>query len=170
MKWMAIFLVAGMLTEASAQGGVQLVDKGGHVTEATIVFDAPPAEVYRVATDYQHWPQILSDVSSVEVHGNRVRFHSRTFGQTVTVEFNNTPNRVIRFRGVEGPPGGRSSGSYVLTPVDGGARTRVTVQLYAEVVGVGHVLYRESKMREIRREKLARDLTDTARYLASHRK
>jgi hypothetical protein len=168
MTWLAILLVAGNLMGAEA-GRVKLVEKGGNMTEATIVVDAPPHEVFRAATDYRRWPEILSDVTSVEVKGERVRFHSKTFGQTVTVEFANVPDREVSFRGVAGPPGGRSSGRYVLVPIDGGSRTRVTALMYAEVVGVPGIFVRDARIQKMRRAKLARDLTDTARWVESHR-
>lgn len=164
-----MLLVAGFLIGGPVAVGaepIHIVEKGGHVTEASVIVDAPPDEVYRAVTDYARWPQMLSDVTSVEVRGERVKFHSRALGRTVTVELDNVPGREIRFRGVDGPPGGRASGRYVLQLVDGGAHTRVTAELYLDVVGFPGVFVRDAKLRDMRTEKLSRDLTDTARWFA----
>jgi uncharacterized protein YndB with AHSA1/START domain len=136
-----------------------------HVTEATATVDASPAEVYAAVTDYASWPNLFSDVrsASVEAGGRRdgrIRFSSVAFDREVTVLFDNEPDHVIRFRGVEGPPGGRAHGSFVLTPVDDGRRTRVTAQLYMDVVGLPSLFVRESTITSIRQAKLRADLRD----------
>jgi len=153
---------------------VVLDEKGGHVTEGVVTIDAPPDEIYRLVTDYGRWPAILSDVTSVKVERGgsenaRVRFHSRAIGYDVTVVFENIPNRALRFLGVEGPPGGRARGEYRMEPIDGGRRTRVTADLYLDVVGIPGWFVSDSSIRDKRREKLGRDLTDIATYFSHHR-
>lgn len=143
----------------------------GHTTEATLEVDAPPAKVYALVTDYAHWPQVLGDVSGVKVErggarDGRVRFHSQILGQTVTVQFDNEPGRVIKFIGVEGPPGGRARGSYVLEPIDNGRRTRVTASFYLDVVGAPGLFVTDKKLRHMREAKLRADLEDVVKAAA----
>jgi len=153
---------------------IGLHERPHHTTEATITVDASPAEIYAVVTDYASWTNFLSDVSAVKVERGgrrdaRVRFHSHAIDHTVTVQFDNVPDRVIRFTGVEGPPGGRASGSYLLEPIDGGRRTRVTASLYLDVVGLGSLFVSDAKLRGVREAKLRADLTDLAQHLTPRR-
>ena len=148
-----------------------LTEKPDHVTEATADIDAPPADVYRAVTDYAHWSQLLGDVTSVRVEGAtrttaRVRFRSHLLGHDFTLEFANAPDSQITFRGVEGPPGGRARGVYTLVPIDHGTRSRVTAELYLDVVGVTGWFVSESRIRAMRRAKLARDLDDVVAHFA----
>ena len=69
--------------------------------------------------------------------------------------------------GVEGPPGGRARGRYVLTPIDGGKRTQVTAELYLDVVGAPGVFVRNSKIRDMRQAKLRADIQDVLGHFAS---
>lgn len=162
-------LVAGLVTIAVAGDarGDQLVltEKPGHVTEAVITLDASPSEIFALVTEYANWKSILSDVTSVQVKSGgrrdaKVRFHSKALGHTVTVAFDNVTDRLVRFRGIDGPPGGRASGSFELTPIDGGRRTRVVGRLYMDVVGVPGVFISDSKIKSMRVTKLRTDMTD----------
>lgn len=143
----------------------------GHVTEATLVVDATPEEVYNVVTDYANWPRIFTDVTEVRVLAGgrdhaRVRFESRAIGRSVTVELDNVPGQRVRFRGIEGPPGGKAGGEYVLTPIGDGTRTHVRARLYMEVTGAPGWFVSDERVREMRRKKLMSDLRDTARLFA----
>jgi ribosome-associated toxin RatA of RatAB toxin-antitoxin module len=156
----------------SVLAAIALREAPHHTTEATIVVDAPPAAVYALVTDYAGWTSFLTDVSDVKVERGsrrdaRVRFHSHAIDHTVTVQFDNEPDRVIKFVGIEGPPGGRASGTYVLEPLDGGQRTRITASLYLDVVGVAGVFVSDAKIRRMRDAKLRADLNDLVRRLAA---
>jgi uncharacterized membrane protein len=149
---------------------ISLVTTPGHITEGTVVVDAPPAQVYNLVTDYVRWPSILSDVRSVKVERGgrdnaRVRFRSHALEHEVTVQFDNDPGRLIRFKGVKGPPGGRASGSYVLQPIEGGRRTRVVASLYMDVVGIPGLFVSDDKIARMREAKLRADLTDLERLV-----
>ena len=150
---------------------IEMSEQPHHVTTATITVDAPPAQIYALATDYARWPAILGDVRSVKVERGgrddaRVRFRSRALQHEVVVQFDNLADHELRFRGVEGPPGGRASGTYFLEPVDGGRRTRIVASLYLEVVGLPGWFVSDSKLRGMREAKLRADLTDVARAFA----
>jgi ribosome-associated toxin RatA of RatAB toxin-antitoxin module len=151
---------------------ITLHEAPNHTTESTLVVDAPPAAIYALVTDYAGWTSFLTDVSGVKVERGgrrdaRVRFHSKALDHTVTVQFDNQPDRVIKFVGVEGPPGGRASGSFVLEPLDGGRHTKITASFYLDVVGVAGVFVSDAKIRGMRQAKLRADLTDVLQRLAA---
>jgi len=152
---------------------VSMRETGSHDTEATITVDAPPAQVYALVTGYDLWPVTLSDVRSVKVERGdrdhaRVRFHSQVLDHDVTVELDNIPDREIQFVGVEGPPGGRARGTYVLEPVDGGRRTHIVATLHLELVGMPRLFVSEGKIRSLRQAKLRADLRDLSRQVEHH--
>jgi hypothetical protein len=166
----------GLITALAASGFASeardhllITEKPGHATEGVVVVDASPSEVYALVTDYKNWTSVFSDVSSVEQLGGgpreaSVRFHSKALGQTVTVRFENVPDRMIRFHGIKGPPGGRATGSYELTPIAGGTRTLVHARLYLNVVGVPSLFIKDDKIRSMRQTKLRNDMTDVIRH------
>jgi uncharacterized protein YndB with AHSA1/START domain len=161
-----------MLVGLSVLATITLREAPHHTTEATLTVDAPPAEVYALITDYASWPQFSTDATEVKVQrggrrDGRVRFHSRALDHTVTIQFDNEPDRVVKFVGVEGPPGGRASGTYVLEPIDGGQRTRIHASLYLDVVGVTGVFVSDSKLRGMREAKLRADGNDLSQHFAS---
>jgi carbon monoxide dehydrogenase subunit G len=143
-----------------------LVEQPGHITEVTVTLDATPAQIYALVTDYTHWREVFSDITSVTVKSGgrrdaKVQFSSKALVFTVTVEFDNTPDQRISFRGIQGPPGGRAHGSYDLTPVAGG--TRVHAKLFMDVVGVPGLFIGDAKVRAMRQAKLRADITDVMR-------
>ena len=149
-------------------------EAGDHVTTASIVIDAPIDQVYALVTDYAHWPTAFTDIESVRVKsGGRdnatVRFRSRAIGYSVAVQFENISPRLVRFRGVQGPPGSKARGEYVLTPIDNGRRTKVDAKLYIDISGPAGLIMRDRKVRAIRQAKLAADLNDAARWFARKR-
>ena len=167
-----VSLLGAMVLAGGARAEpVPLQEKPGHVTEATMTVDATPAQVYALVTDYTQWPAVLSDVSNVVIERpgretGRVQFRSKALEHQVTVEFDNQPDRAVRFKGMKGPPGGRASGSYVLEPIDGGRHTRIVASLYLDVVGVTGMLVSGSEIRRMRQAKLRVDLEDLSRALA----
>jgi uncharacterized membrane protein len=167
-------LALALLTADAHAQAVQMTERPDHTTEARVIVDASPAEVYALVTNYASWPQVLGDVSSVKVESGgrenaRVRFKSRAIGQSVTVVFANDPAHSIEFRGVEGPPGGRARGEYVLTPIDGGKRTQVVATLYLDIKGAAGLFVRDAKIEGMRRQKLRSDMEDVARYFNTRR-
>ncbi len=166
---------AAMIATAPAFADeIAVVERPGHWTEATVTVDATPEQVYALATDYANWRQTFSDIRSVTVESGgrddaRVRFTSRTLEHTVVVKFDNLPDRALRFVGVKGPPGGRAKGEYVLEPVDGGKRTRITGRLMLDVVGIPAIFVRDSTVRSMRQAKLRRDLGDLVTWVKARR-
>lgn len=169
-------LVATLVFASSpvqASGPAQVSELPDHTTQVRIVVDAPPSEVYAVATDYARWPGILTDVRAVKIEAGgrdnaKVRIQSRAFDRQVTVVFANVPGRSISFRGAPPQPGERSAlrarGNYVLTPIDGGRRTLVVATLYVDVKGAASLFVRDSKIRKARQAKLRADWEDVANH------
>lgn len=168
--------VASLVLAADADAdGISLTEKPDHVTEATIIVDASPARIYEWVTDYARWPQILSDIKSVNVEAGgrrdaKVRFRSAALGHEVAVKFDNVENRLIRFHSVDAPPGAHASGTYDLDPLDGGTRTKVVASFYLDVGGVAGLFMSDKKLRGMRQAKLRADLGDVAARFASRPK
>jgi hypothetical protein len=170
-------VIVGALTVVASEAnadGMAIREMPGHVSEGTVIVNAPPAEVYALVTNYANWRSVFSDVDSVQLKsGNRdnaqVEFRSRALGRKVTVAFHNEPDSAIRFQGVKGPPGGSSHGEYRLSPIDGGARTLVTGRLFMDVSLPASLVVSSRRVREIRQQKLRADLTAIARYFSRSR-
>lgn len=140
-----------------------------HATEARLVIDASPSEIYRVTTDYAHWSTLLSDVESVSVEGAKVRFRSAALGgHEVAVQFDNVEDREIHFHSVDAPPGASASGTYVLEPIDGGRRTRLVATFHLDVGGVLGIFVSNRSLRAMRQAKLRADLGDVQARFSSH--
>src|SRR5690349_3419703 len=93
--------LAMVLASAARAGPPLLSDRPGHITEVVVTVDATPAEIYRLVTDYAHWPAVLGDVTSVKVEAGgqrdaKVRFRSKALEHEVAVVFDNVPDRSIR--------------------------------------------------------------------------
>jgi len=175
MRTSSLLRLAGALAAVTATparaDGIPLIERPGSVTEATVVVDATPQQIYDLVTDYANWRNVLTDIESVSLeaggrHHAQVRFRSRALEHEVTVQFDNVPGRQIRFRGIKGPPGGRASGEFLLEPIDA-HHTKVTARLYMDVVGVPSIFIRSSTIRAMRDDKLRSDMTDVVRYFAS---
>jgi len=163
---MSVALVADAGGEA-----VSLSEQPHETTRASVVVDAPPAQVYAAATDYAHWPQLLHDVQWAKVEGGdardaRVRFRSTALEHEIAVKFDNVQDREIRFKGVDTPPGARANGVYELVPIDGGAHTRIDATMYLDVVGAPGIFIRDATKRRMRQNKLRADLADVAAHFA----
>ena len=108
----------------------------------------PPEEVYSYVTDPSRFPQWQHDVLRVRIDGDRpdgvgTRFTTtRRIGrveQTTTQEITQiSPPRTWTARGVEGPF--RPSAGITVEPLDGGARSKVTIALDFEGHGIGKLL------------------------------
>lgn len=147
---------------------LRITEQPGHVTEGIVTVDATPSQIYALVTDYRNWRSVFSDVQSVSVQsgGQRdaaVRFRSHSLQHEVTVKFDNIPDQLIRFKGIQGPPGGRASGSFELTPIAGGSRTLVRARIYMDVVGLPSLFISDSKIRSMREAKVRADMTDVVR-------
>lgn len=162
------FFVVAWAAPAAAEEAT-LTELGGAKTQGVIVVDASPAHVYALVTDYDNWPNVLTDIKRVDVKSGgrqdaKVWFDSRAMKHGVTVQFDNAKDSVISFRLVDGPRGARATGEYLLEGIDGGKRTKITATLYMNVVGAVGWLVRDKTIRKMRQKKLRTDLEDLARY------
>lgn len=169
MKCIGAWLVLGAVAATADADEIQLTERPDHVTEARIVVHATPSEIYAFVTDYKNWTTIFSDISSVKIESGgrddaKLKFHSRALDHTVTVKFDNDPDRRIAFVGVKGPPGGRAWGEFVLVPLDEGRSTEVIASLYMDVVGAPGWFVTDGKVSDMRRAKLRADIGDVARH------
>jgi len=158
--------VAVMCSTASAKTDpLSMRERSTNTTEASVIVNATPRQVYEQATNYRLWPVLFSDIRSVSVLGGtrdraRVKFRSRAIDREVTVDFDNVPDRVIKFVSVPSSRVGAASGEYILTPVDNGQRTRITARLFIKVAGPAKMFVTSSDTRAMRHKKLRADLTD----------
>lgn len=158
------------LVQAGPAERATVTEASKTVSKATITVDAPPADVYALITDYAQWRKFLTDVTFVKVESGgqidaRVRMASRALQHKVTIAFNNDPGKAIRFKLVDGPPGARATGEYLLVGIDGGNRTRIDATLYMDVVGVTGIFVTDKKIRKMRQAKVRTDLEDVARWV-----
>jgi hypothetical protein len=166
----AAVLVAAVALAGKARGEPTiLTENPGNATLGVVTVDAPPSEIYRLATEYGAWPRVFSDTSDVKiVRGDRrdarVQFRSKALEHVVEIQFDNIPNQAIRFRAVAAPPGAKAGGVYQLVPIDGGRRTRVVARLVMEVSGLARVLASPDKVMAMRRAKVQHDLDDLSRH------
>ena len=173
----AFVVVATVATWAIAASAhaepVVVTEQPDHTTQATITVDASPEEVYRVATDYAHWPTVLGDVTALTIQRGgrrdaRVKFRSKALGNVVSIQCDNEPDRAIKFRGVDGPPGSHAAGEYRLEPIADG-RTRITATFKLHASGIARLFIKGSTVDRMRRAKVESDLGDLARWFARDR-
>jgi uncharacterized membrane protein len=151
-----------------------ITETSGTVSRGSITVDAPPGDVYALVTDYANWRRFLTDIVMVKVKaGSRrdavVAMESRALEHEVTIAFDNEAGKAVRFKLVDGPPGARAKGEYVLVSLDEDRHTRIDAMLYMDVVGVVSVLVGDKKIRSMRQAKLRADLEDVARWFRLQR-
>lgn len=156
--------------EEVAAAGAELWEVDRTTSAGRISIPASPERIYEIATDYADWRSVFSDVLAVEViesgrEDALVRFKSKALEHTTTIRFGNTPNAIVAFTLVEGPPGAVSTGRYVLTPAGDGTTT-LSAELYMEVTGLSGLFISDARVRKMRRAKLRADLEDLAAYFA----
>jgi hypothetical protein len=166
--------IAALATADAHAQAVVVSEIGNHTSEVTVVLAAPAHDIYQLVTDYANWPLLFSDVEFAQHKSGgrenaRVRFRSRILDMPVTVDFDNIPDRAVRFVGRKGPPGGKAHGEYLFEPIGDGSRTRVTARLYLNVTGPAGWFVRDKTIRKMRRAKLAADMNDAIRWLTVSR-
>jgi polyketide cyclase/dehydrase/lipid transport protein len=162
----AIFAAAVIAPSDASAGGptVRVWDVQANVAEAVVDVHASPDAIYRVVTNYAQWPGLFSDVRKVSVlsGGPRdatVRFESQTLERQVTVRFDNGPDSV-RFQLVDGPPGVKSTGKFVVEPGQDPSWTRIRGSLFMDASFPASMFVSAKKLAWMRHTKLSRDLED----------
>jgi hypothetical protein len=139
-------------------------------SHAEVIIDASPAQLYDAITAYARWDRLFSDARGARLVGGgsrdgRVDLYSRVAERRVQLQFDNRPDRIIRFKLVR-PTGATARGDVWLTPL-GIGRTRVQARLYAQVSGLPGLLVGEATLRQKREAKLRSDLTSLQRRFPS---
>lgn len=158
----------GPLTGGPAHAEVMLRDvpeTGGLWQEARALVDAPAASVRTWLSDFEDWPLVFGDVTSIAVLGREgpvtvVKLVSRSFDRTLVLRFRPTSYGLSYTGGDEGDV--RTEGKIFITSA-GEARTDVVMQNVAHVGGILGALAPRSRIRERQRAKLRTDLTDLQR-------
>ena len=171
----AFAIILAAHTSSADVARATITEASGTTSTGSITIDAAPGEVYALVTDYADWRKFLTDIATVKIKtgGRRdalVEMESRALEHQVTVVFDNDVGKAIRFKLVDGPPGARAKGEYVLSSVDDGRRTRIDATLYMDVVGVVSVFVSDKKIRSMRQAKLRADLEDVARWFRLQRR
>lgn len=171
----AFAIILAAQTSSADVARATITEASGTTSKASITIDAAPAEVYALVTEYSSWRRFFTDIVTVKVktggrHDALVEMESRALEHDVTVVFDNDADKAIRFKLVDGPPGARAKGEYLLVPVDEGRRTRIDATLYMDVVGVVSVFVSDRKIRSMRQAKLRADLEDVARWFRLQRR
>ncbi len=102
--------------------------------ERSIEIDAPPESVWEVITDFESYPEFLSDMRSVRVasrseRGATVRFELDLIKRVrYTLAFEADPPRRLAWSLVRGDFMRRNEGSWELQELEGG-RTRATYRI-----------------------------------------
>jgi len=106
------------------------------VTEGYVDVAASPEEIYRTLTDYAHWTQVFTDIEWVKhKKGGRedalLECKSRTYGKTSQhFQFSNRPNKLLRYRLTDGPPGVVLWEEIWLEPLGQEGLTRISIKMH----------------------------------------
>ena len=133
-----------------------------------------PEDVFSYAVDPSHLAEWQESLVSVRQEGDGPiavgtrTIHTRRVGRgerTMTMELTeHDPPRAYAFRGVDGPV--RAIGSVTVDPLEGGARSRVTIDLDFEGHGLGKLLV-PLVVRRQARDELPRNLRNLKQRLES---
>ena len=126
----------------------------------TVEISRPPEDVFSYMTDPSHFEEWQESLVSTRMEGSgppavgSKMTQTRKIGpgeRTMTMEVTeHSPPRRFAFRGIDGPV--RAIGKGTIEPLEGGARSRVTVELDFEGHGVGKLLVPLFVRRQARNE------------------
>jgi hypothetical protein len=66
-----------VLVAVPARADFTVTERGRNWSEAEIVVDATPAELYALATNYDRWREVFSDIKSVRIVGGDNRVNAK---------------------------------------------------------------------------------------------
>jgi hypothetical protein len=139
------------------------------ITEGDTVVAADPDDAYRAASDYAQWSSIFSDIRDVkitELRGSdaRVTF-VHTDGNRDNLHFRNQPAaRMVWFEDT----GGRAEvwAEIVFVPGTVAGTTMLHTRLYADVHGFASLFVSDSKLRNLRQQRVRDYLRELRAYFA----
>jgi len=170
MRAALVLLVAfGASTAVAGRSPIRVWEStdDASITEGETTLDVDPDTAYAAATDYQRWSVIFPDIERVIVtkqQGDdaRVTLIHRD-GNRDNVHFHNTPQaRMVWFEDT----GGHAEvwAEIVFVPGDRDGTTRVRSRLFADVHGVASLVVGSTKVRMMREQRIASDLTHLHAY------
>lgn len=140
------------------------------ITEGETTLDVDPDTAYAAASDYPLWSSMFPDIVQVDVTRQqgvdaRVTLVHRA-GNRDNVHFHNQPQaRMIWFEDT----GGHAEvwAEIVFAPGDRIGTTRVHSRLFADVHGIASLVMTDRKLRSLRDERIASDLSHLHSYFAA---
>jgi hypothetical protein len=133
-----------------------------HITEGETTLDVDPDTAYAAAIDYPLWSSMFPDIVQVDA---RVTLVHRA-GNRDNVHFHNQPGaRMVWFEDT----GGRAEVwvEIVFAPGDRFGTTPVHSRLFADVHGIASLVMTSGKLRALREERIASDLSHLHTYFAA---
>ena len=170
MRTAVVLLVAhGATTAVAGHSPIRVWEStdNASVTEGETTLDVDPDTAYAAATDYPKWTAIFPDIERVIVtkqQGDdaRVTLIHRD-GNRDNVHFHNTPQaRMVWFEDT----GGRATvwAEISFSPGSSANMTRVHSRIFADVTGFASLFVSDSKIRNLRRQRIFDDLTHLHAY------
>jgi hypothetical protein len=168
---LALSVLILSLGQAGAAPAIRVWDSpdDAQITEGETTLDVEPDVAYAAAIDYSHWTSMFPDIVKVAItkqQGDdaRVTFVHKD-GNKDNVHFHNTPQaRMVWFEDT----GGRAEvwAEIVFVPGDSPGTTRVRSRLFADVHGLASVVVSGTKVRMLRQQRVASDLSNLHAYFA----
>lgn len=171
-------MVLALVILAGCTGGVIATAPGVRVwesaqdssmSEGETTLDIAPDAAYAAATDYARWPEMFPDIARVEIteqHGidARVTFIHQD-GNRDNVHFHNRPQlRTVWFEDTGGSA--EVWAEITFTPGARPGTTRVRSRLFADVHGLASIFVTDAKLRSLRQQRIASDLSHLHTYFA----
>ena len=170
--WLLLAVVAGCAgTVRPPAPGVRVWESrdAQQTTEGETRLDVDPDTAYARATDYARWTSMFPDITQVEVTAQqgadaRVTLVHRA-GNRDNVHFHNRPEaRTVWFEDTGGIA--EVWVEIVFAPGDAIGTTRVRSRLFADVHGMASLLVTNARLRSLREQRIADDLSNLRSYFA----
>jgi hypothetical protein len=169
---LAVVLGCGRTTLATPPPDVRVWESrdSSHISEGETTLDVDPDVAYAAAIDYPMWSSIFPDIVQVDVTKQqgvdaRVTLVHHA-GNRDNVHFHNQPGaRMVWFEDT----GGRAEvwAEIVFAPGDRAGTTRVHSRLFADVHGIASLVMTNRKLRSLREDRIASDLSHLHTYFAA---
>ncbi len=173
MRTLVVLAVLAGSTAAAVAGPIRVWESqdDASITEGETTLETDPDTAYASAIDYARWPSMFPDIVRANItkqQGDdaRVTLVHRD-GNKDNVHFHNTPQaRMLWFEDT----GGRAEvwAEIIFVPGDRPGTTRVHSRLFADVHGIASVVVSGTKVRMMRQQRVASDLSNLRAYFSTH--
>jgi carbon monoxide dehydrogenase subunit G len=171
MRWLvvSVALVLAASSAVAAPGITITQDSDPAVTLGDAVIDGDPADVFAEVSDFRKWAQVMPDVASVEIHGQKGNEAQVTLvspsGHRDNLHFRITPaTHVVWFEDTGNNGRADVWAQITLMPTGQAGTTHVHILLYAKIHGVARIVIHEGRVRAEREQKIAAELTHMREY------